>query len=171
MEKIMENKGIETNIIEVQMAGMQVADSPSHLVTRGLGSCLGIAFFDPVKKFGAMAHPMLPDITKAKVKSNPSRFVNSAIEALVDEFEKRGCPKTRIVAKIFGGAHMFSFINTDSVLNVGQKNIDMALTVFKDLGIKIAGQEVGGTFGRTIELNCENGKVLVKTVSWGEKEV
>jgi chemotaxis protein CheD len=73
--------------------------------------------------------------------------------------------------KMFGGAHMFSFIAVDSALNVGQKNIEMAHSVFKDLNIKIMAEEVGGTFGRTVELDLETGKVLVKTASWGEKIV
>lgn len=163
---------MEENIIEVQMADLQIANHPpAVLVTRGLGSCLGITFYDPIKKVGAMAHAMLPDIEKAKTKTNPHRFVNSCIQEMVQEFEKRGCPRQRIVAKLFGGAHMFSFINTDSVLNVGQKNIEMALSMLKELGIKIVGQEIGGTFGRTIEFNVEQGSVLVKTISWGEKEV
>jgi chemotaxis protein CheD len=166
MEKVMEE-----NLIEVQMAEMKTGVPPGTLITRGLGSCLGITFYDPVKKFGAMAHAMLPDINIAKIKTNPNRFVNSSIARMLEEFEKKGCLRQRIVAKLFGGAHMFSFINTDSVLNVGQKNIEMALMVLKEANIKIAGQEVGGTFGRTIELDLETGKVLVKTVSFGEKEI
>lgn len=163
---------MEENIVEVQIADLQISNQPSAvIVTRGLGSCLGITFYDPVKKFGAMAHAMLPDSTKARITANPHRFVNSCITEMVQEFEKRGCPRNRIVAKMFGGAHMFSFINTDSVLNVGQKNIDMALSLLKELGIKISGQETGGTFGRTIEFRIDTGIVLVKTISWGEKEV
>jgi chemotaxis protein CheD len=163
---------MEENIVEVQMADLQVAPHPpATLVTRGLGSCLGITFYDPVKKIGAMAHAMLPDIEKARKTTNRHRFVNSCIQEMVEEFEKLGCPKGRIVAKLFGGAHMFSFINTDSVLNVGQKNIEMALSLLKELGIRITGQEVGGTFGRTIEFNLDTGMVRVKTISWGEKEV
>jgi chemotaxis protein CheD len=162
---------MEDNLIEVQMAQMQIGQAPAVLVTKGLGSCLGITFWDPGKKIGAMAHPMLPDFDKARVKSNPSRFVNSAITNMLLEMEKKGCSRSRIVVKMFGGAHMFSFINTDSVLNVGQKNIEMALIILKELNLKISGQEVGGTFGRTIFLNLDDGKVLVKTVSWGEKEV
>jgi chemotaxis protein CheD len=162
---------MEDNLIEVQMAQMQIAQAPAVLVTKGLGSCLGITFWDPGKKIGCMAHPMLPDFDKARVKSNPSRFVNSAIIHMLEEMEKMGCLRSRIVVKIFGGAHMFSFINTDSVLNVGQKNIEMALITLKELSMKISGQEIGGTFGRTIFINLDDGKVLVKTVSWGEKEV
>jgi chemotaxis protein CheD len=165
------DKTMEENLVEVQMGRAEIGANPQHLITRGLGSCLGITFWDPIKKIGGMAHPMLPDFERAKTQSNPSRFVNSAIKTMLEDLEKRGCRKERLEIKMFGGAHMFSFINTDSVLNVGQKNIEMAHLMFKDLGMKILGEEVGGTFGRTIELSCETGKVAVRTVSWGEKEV
>lgn len=162
---------MEDKIIEVNMAAMEISQVPSRLITRGLGSCLGVTLYDPSKKIGGMAHPMLPDIEKARIRSNPSRFVNSAIKQMIEELEKKGCIRNQIVAKLFGGAHMFGFITTDSILNVGQKNIEMAQAILKESDIKILAQEIGGSFGRTIELNLENGKVLVKTVSWGEKEV
>lgn len=153
------------------MGDMQVGNSPSRLITRALGSCLGITLFNPLKKMGAMAHPMLPDIEKARVKNNPARYVNYVIKKMVEDLESRGNPKNTLSAKLFGGAHMFSFIAADSVLNVGEKNITMAKTILEELGIKLAAQEVGGTFGRTIELNLENGKVVIDTISWGRKEV
>jgi chemotaxis protein CheD len=162
---------MESTLIEVQMGKMELAQAPERLVTRGLGSCLGITIYDPIKKIGAMVHPMLPDIDKSKIKSNQSRFVNSGIRLAMQELEKKGCFRSRFEVKMFGGAHMFSFINTDSALNVGQKNIEMAHAVFQEFNMKILAEEVGGTFGRTIELDTETGKVLVKTVSWGEKVV
>ena len=162
---------MESTLIEVQMGKLEMAQVPERLITRGLGSCLGITIFDPIKNIGAMVHPMLPDIEKSKIKSNPSRFVNSGIRLALEELEKRGCFRSRLEVKMFGGAHMFSFINADSALNVGQKNIEMAHAIFKELNLKILAEEVGGTFGRTIELDTESGKVLVKTVSWGEKVV
>lgn len=161
----------EENLIEVSMGSLHTGCAPSRLITRALGSCLGITFYHPGKKTGAMAHPMLPDIDKARMKSNPNRFVNSVIKKSIDDLEKLDCPKTSLVVKLFGGAHMFSFITVDSILNVGEKNIEMARIILNELGIKITAEEVGGTFGRTIELNLENGKVFVDTVSWGRKEV
>ena len=159
------------NVIEVRMGDMQLGNAPSRLVTRALGSCLGITLYNSLKKFGAMAHPMLPDIEKARVQSNPHRYVNSVIKKMVEDLEKAGALRNSLIAKVFGGAHMFSFITTDSILNVGEKNIAMARAVFAELGIKVAVEEVGGTFGRTVELNLENGSVLVDTISWGRKEV
>ncbi|MFH1398078.1 MAG: chemotaxis protein CheD [Candidatus Omnitrophota bacterium] len=162
---------MEDKIIEVEMAQMAVDNAPARLVTRGLGSCLGITIYDPVKKIGGMVHAMLPDIEIAKIRTNPARFVNSSIKKIVEELEIRGCLRRGLVAKVFGGAHMFSFIVSDGSLNVGLKNVEMAESILNEMKIKIAAQETGGTFGRTIELNLDNGKVLIKTVSWGEKEV
>ena len=159
------------NIIEVTMGDMKIASAPQRLITRALGSCLGITFYNPAKKTGAMAHPMLPDIDKARMKSNPSRYVNSVIKKTIEDLEKAGSFKSNLEIKLFGGAHMFSFIASDSLLNVGEKNIEIARLVINELGLKILVDEVGGTFGRTIELNLENGKVFVDTVSWGRKEV
>src|SRR3989338_1223088 len=153
------------------MGDMKMVCAPKRLITRALGSCLGITFYNPEKKSGAMAHPMLPDIDKAKMNSNPNRYVNSVIIRTLDEMEKLGVLKNGLEIKIFGGAHMFSFITADSLLNVGEKNIEVAKELLGKLGLKIIAEEVGGTFGRTIELNLENGKVFVDTVSWGRKEV
>jgi len=66
---------------------------------------------------------------------------------------------------------MFSFIAQDSILNVGEKNIEMAEAIFQQYGIKVAAEELRGTIGRTIELDLENGKVRVMTISSGIKEV
>ena len=162
---------MEENTVEVRMGDMQIASAPARLVTRALGSCLGITLYNSVRKLGAMAHPMLPDIDKAMMKSNPHRYVNSVIRKMVEDLEKLGITKNNLTAKLFGGAHMFSFITADSILNVGEKNIAMAKAVFEESAVKIVAEEVGGTFGRTIELNLENGKVLVDTISWGRKEI
>lgn len=162
---------MEENILEVRMGELRISQSPSRLVTRALGSCLGITLYNPLKKVGAMAHPMLPDIEKARSNANPSRYVNYAVRKMVEELEKSGSVKSQLTAKLFGGARMFSFITADSILNVGEKNTAMARAALNELNIKIAAEEVGGTFGRTIELNLENGKVLVDTISWGRKEV
>ncbi|MFH1577803.1 MAG: chemotaxis protein CheD [Candidatus Omnitrophota bacterium] len=172
------NKKMDTNqgtakrqLIEVGVAAIQISRAPAVLVTRGLGSCLGITLYDPERKIGAMAHAMLPDIDKAKIKSNPARFVNSTIREMLGDLTKEGSPTKCLVAKLFGGAHMFNFIAKDSILNIGEKNIEMAEIIFKQYDIKIAAQEVRGSIGRTIELDLESGIVHVRTVSAGEKDV
>lgn len=161
----------EEQIVEVGISDKKIDKSPAKLITRGLGSCVGITLYDPVKKTGGMAHAMLPDIDRAAANVNPLRFVNYVIKAMVEELEKCGCLRKNLEAKLFGGAHMFGFLSSESVLNVGDKNAEMAKSILAEMGINILANETGGTFGRTITLNLETGLVLIKTIAWGEKEV
>ena len=158
------------NIIEVSMADMKIASAPGVMITRGLGSCVGITLYDLTKKIGALAHPMLPDINKARRKSNPAKFVNSAIDAMLEELDKRKCRRYSLKAKLFGGSHMFSAIPYDSPFNIGAKNVDKAKEYLDSLGIKIVKEDVRGNYGRTIEFNLSTGIVKVKTLFHGEKE-
>ncbi len=55
------------SILEEQMkvgiADYKIGTSPQKLITLGLGSCVGIALYDKVKKVGGLSHIMLPDST------------------------------------------------------------------------------------------------------------
>ena len=51
------------NVIKVGMADLNICKSPDMITTLGLGSCIGIALYDPVTKIGGLAHIMLPDST------------------------------------------------------------------------------------------------------------
>ena len=63
------------NSIKVGMADLKVAKAPDSLITLGLGSCIGLTFYDPVAKVGGMVHYMLPDSTQLKNNANIAKFV------------------------------------------------------------------------------------------------
>ena len=48
-------------IIKVGMADLKVCREPDSLTTLGLGSCVGVALYDPVTKISGLAHVMLPN--------------------------------------------------------------------------------------------------------------
>ena len=158
-------------IIEVGMAEVKIASSPDVLVTRGLGSCLGIVLYDSSHKIGALNHAMLPLREQAKVKTNPAKFVDSVIPLMINKLKEKGCFESLITVKIFGGAHMFKSIPLDSSFNVGAKNINTAKEILKKHKIKLIGEDVGGNYGRTIFFELETGVVKVKTMFQGRKEL
>ena len=49
------------NMIKVGMADLKACKCPDALTTLGLGSCVGVALYDPVTKIGGLLHCMLPD--------------------------------------------------------------------------------------------------------------
>jgi len=152
------------NVIKVGMADLKIAKAPDSLTTLGLGSCIGLTLFDPVLKVGGMVHYMLPDSTKLKNNSNIAKFGDTGIKELYRLMIAEGASPRRMVAKIAGGAKMFEVSGLSEVGNVGDRNTQEAKIILKELKIPLIAEDTGLNYGRTVELNCENGDFLIKAV-------
>ncbi|MCD7709339.1 MAG: chemotaxis protein CheD [Clostridiales bacterium] len=158
------------NVIKVGMADLKVGKAPDILTTLGLGSCIGLTLYDPVAKIGGLVHYMLPDSTKMKnSNTNIAKFGDTGIRELLKEVVAAGASQRRLVAKIAGGACMFEMSTTTSVGHVGERNAEEAKEVLKELHIPLVAEDTGLNFGRTVELNCENGEYLIKAVGKSSK--
>lgn len=159
------------NLVKVGMADLNVVSYPKILTTLGLGSCVGIALYDPVKKIAGLAHIMLPSSKQVKNNANTAKFADTAIVELLKAMEKQGAVKKNIVAKLAGGAQMFSFGRTSDIMRIGERNATASKEMLAELSIPIIAEDTGGNYGRTIELYTENGKLLVKTIGHGSKYI
>ncbi len=157
-------------IIKVGMADLNVAEPPDVLQTCGLGSCVGICLWDPVTKVSGMAHIMLPSSLLGK-SGNDAKFADTAIPLLIQEMSRIGGEKSRLVAKIAGGAQMFSFYSANDIMKIGERNVEAVKAVLEKVKIRLAAEDVGGNYGRTIEFYAENGQLYVRTINLGEKYI
>lgn len=160
-----------SEIVKVGMADLAVERSPSVLKTCGLGSCVGICLLDPVTKVGGMAHIMLPSSSMAKSLENPAKYADTAVPLMVRKMQDLGANRSRMVAKIAGGAQMFVFAGSSEVMRIGERNAQAAKEILRELGIRLVAEDTGGNYGRTIEFACDNGKLRIKTFEHGEREL
>lgn len=151
-------------VIKVGMADLKVAKAPDTLTTLGLGSCIGLTLYDPVVKVGGLVHYMLPDSTKLKNNNNIAKFGDTGIKELYRLILEQGAQPRRLVAKIAGGAQMFAVSGLSSVGNVGERNAEEAKIMLKELKVPLIAEDTGLNYGRTVELNCENGDFVIKAV-------
>ncbi len=158
---------ISSGSLIVGMADMNVAKDKGVLITLGLGSCVGIALYDPVAKIAGLAHSMLPDSKEIKNNINIAKFVDLATIKLTKDMISHGAQQSRIVAKLAGGAQMFAFGSTQQSMRIGDRNVEAAERMLRRLGIKILAKDVGKTFGRTVELHAQDGKFIIKTIEHG----
>ncbi|MCM1089654.1 MAG: chemotaxis protein CheD [Muribaculum sp.] len=161
-----------SEIIKVGMADLKTCLSPDGLITLGLGSCIGIAIRDPVTKVGGLAHIMLPD-SKAIQNSgqNIAKFADTGIEELVRQMERRGALRKRMVAKIAGGATMFSFGGKSDLVQVGACNAEASIKKLRELGIPIVAQDTGANYGRTVIFYPETGNYVIRAVGKSESVI
>ena len=161
-----------SQMIKVGMADLKICNCPDALTTIGLGSCVGIALYDPIKKVSGLAHIMLPDSTAIKNNSNIAKFADSGIEELLRQMIGAGASKTRIVAKIAGGAKMFALSSSaSSAINIGEQNVSATKKKLSELGIRILAEDCGLNYGRTVEFYSETGGYLIKAVGKEKKEI
>ncbi|ACB85004.1 chemotaxis protein CheD [Natranaerobius thermophilus] len=158
-------------IVKVGIADMKVASKESIIRTSGLGSCVGITLYDGSLKIGGMVHIMLPESPTNKSQFKRTKYADTGIVDLLTEMENMGCKRRNLVSKMAGGAHMFKFSGGSELLKIGERNAKAVEEVLTDLKVKILAKDVGGDYGRTIDLFCETGKLQIKTINRGVKEV
>ena len=159
------------NVIKVGMADLQSSTHPCIITTLGLGSCVGIALYDSNTKIAGLAHVMLPSSQQARNNSNIAKFADTAVVKLVDDMISLGAVKKRIVAKLAGGAQMFSFNDASEMMRIGARNVAASKEILQVLRIPIVSEDTGGNYGRTIEINSGSGILFIKTIGHGLKEI
>ncbi|AIG97917.1 Chemotaxis protein, stimulates methylation of MCP protein [Archaeoglobus fulgidus DSM 8774] len=135
------------------------------LKTIGLGSCVGIALYDPKLKLGGLAHVMLPQSNNGTKRS--ANYADQAIEMMTEAMERLGSDRKRIVAKMAGGAQIFKHMTMD-MLRIGDRNAEAIRTILRDYGIRIVSEDLGGDEGRTVYFFTNDGRMLVKYSRGGE---
>ncbi|MCR4727410.1 MAG: chemotaxis protein CheD [Lachnospiraceae bacterium] len=160
-----------SELIKVGMADLKLCKSPDSVTTLGLGSCVGVAIRDPQTKIGGLAHVMLPDSTAIRNNVNIYKFADTGIAELVRLMEEAGAKRSRMVAKIAGGAQMFAFQNKNDLVRVGQRNVEASIAKLKELKIPILAQDTGDSYGRTVIFYPENGDYVIRSVGREEKVI
>jgi chemotaxis protein CheD len=155
----------------VNIAEYFIAKSPSIIETRSLGSCVGIVLYDITSKIGGLAHVMLPDSKKVSFGGKPGKYADIAIDTMLKKMIEIGANKNNIVAKIAGGACMFTGPSVSDFMNIGLRNVTAIKSILKELKIPLIAEDTGGTYGRTIEFHMDIGKLIIKSSMAPTKEI
>ncbi len=158
-------------VIRIGIAEYKTAKSPASLRTTGLGSCIGVCLWDPRCKIGGMVHIMLPSsqFIRNGQSFNPAKYADTGIKILIEALIKKGAQNHGLVAKIAGGAQMFSFQHLQLASGIGEQNIKAVKKVLEDHKIKLLAEDVGGNHGRTIEFFTKDGQLLIRSIRKGVK--
>lgn len=137
-------------------------DTSASLVTYSLGSCVGVAIYDPVAKVGGLLHAMLPDstINLDRSSTRPFMFVDTGLPAMFHAVYALGGLKHRLVIKLTGGAE---FLDEKKIFKIGQRNVETTIAMLERNGVTLAASETGGRASRTVRLDLSNGNFTLET--------
>ena len=128
------------------------------LITYSLGSCIGVALYDPAGRVGGLLHFQLPTASTTGV-GNPFMFADTGLDALLDLMVRGGADRSRITCKLAGGAKMLA---DASIFDIGRRNHTAIRKALWRRGILIDAEDCGGTTPRTMTLRMDDGVVTLK---------
>lgn len=164
---------MSTGTLPVGLGELKVGSQPGQvLVCYGLGSCVGLTLYDSVAHVGVMVHVVLPDSSLSRgQEAPPGKFADTGVAAAIEEAIKAGANRSRLVARIAGGARMLNVVGAGSKLDIGARNADAVRAALMTHKIRLTADDTGGTYGRTLQLFIASGRLLVSTVGRGEREL
>ena len=149
--------GVRTSVV-VDIADFKVsADPHAELLTYSLGSCIGVAIWDPAALVGGLLHFMLPHASLAphKADARPGMFADTGLPLLFRAAYELGALKRRLRVKVAGGSSLF---HTSAAMDIGKHNYLALRKIFWRNNILIDGEHTGGAISRTMRLHVETGR-------------
>ena len=154
--------------LTVGIADMKMTQGTGNLITYALGSCIGLCFYDPALKLGALLHIMLP-LNMEAGRTHPMKYADTGIRETVRMMESKGASRSRMVVKIAGGAKMFEVGGNSALGNIGLRNIESVRTILRRENLRLVAEDVGGTIARTLSLDVATGQGMIR--SYGRETI
>lgn len=151
----------------VGIADMKVSNDPDiTIITHALGSCIGLAVYDPQARVGGILHYMLPESKQDthRAKSKPFMYADTGIPLLFKSCYEFGALKQRTSIKVAGGSQMMA---STEIFNIGKRNYAALRKILFRNNVLIKKESIGGSVNRTMRLNISTGEVSLKISGQG----
>ena len=159
---------MRTNVreyLDVGISDMKIVNAPESLITYALGSCVGICIIDKSAQIAGMAHILLPYNKNGDKgdKTEVYKYADTGIAEMIRQMERLGGLKSRMIAKIAGGAKMFDIKGSSTIGSIGERNIGAVKETLQKLKIRLIAEDVGKNYGRTIIFDSDSGDLTIKS--------
>ncbi len=127
-----------------------------------LGSCVAVCLLDPANRIGGMNHILLPGNPDMKRFDFSARYGVNAMEMLINKILVLGGDRRRLVAKVFGGAHVLREMPTK--FDTGREISKFVIAFLENEKIKLISHDLGGSDTRRIYFHSDTGDVFLKRI-------
>lgn len=137
-----------------------------------LGSCVSICLWDYKSKLGSMNHYLLPErktdffLRRPGADSEPKQHPGTQSHRIIDEMmqgmQHAGADFKHMKAVVVGGSE-FQYDH----FKVGEKNIEIALSLLRQYQITDVQVSGGGEFSRKLKFYVSDGRVVIHKLPLG----
>ena len=155
-------------MIKVLPGKFYITKRADEVIVTVLGSCVSACIRDVQTGIGGMNHFMLASDAAGHWGGDQQsmRYGNFAMEKLINELIKAGCPRERMEVKVFGGGNV-----TDTKNQIGTQNAEFVLRYLEDEGLPCSAHDLGGPYPRRIQYFPSTGRVVRKLLTGGDRDL
>jgi chemotaxis receptor (MCP) glutamine deamidase CheD len=151
-----------TKVVTLYVGGVHASEEPILIKTL-VGSCIAVCVYDPVAQVGGMNHFMLPDADERGTPAEATRFGVHAMDCLIAAVMKAGGDRRRLLAKVFGGAHVLDMPEHEG--GVPQQNVAFIRRFLEAEKLPLSANDLGGSSPREVHLFTATGRAFVRRVT------
>lgn len=142
---------------------LEVAEG-DQVLTALLGSCVGIGMIWKDRGRCGLAHCFLPE--GAGIGNAAARYVSAAVPALLAAMGVKREQYGEVEVVVAGGARMLHLPGGEGA--VGRRNIAAAHAQLAARGLNVGYEDVGGSHGRRLSIDCDSQTWSVVRVGMAE---
>jgi Chemotaxis protein; stimulates methylation of MCP proteins len=159
--------------VEVQPGDRYATKEPTDIKTL-LGSCVAACLYDSEAKVAGLNHFLLAAPRYSRdmpfTATDAGRYGIHAMELLITDMQKLGASRSRLRAKVFGGASVLGLSHGDKFLCVNEVNIRFIRDYLATERIPIVSEDLGGNQGRVIHFHSDSYRVFRRFIQKSETE-
>lgn len=111
-----------------------------------LGTCIGVAMYDPVTEVGGLIHLLLPEPFSPDSTYMPEKYASKGLPVFIDALYNAGASKENLKAVIAGGGLIGQITELDFDLDIGGRTFEVVRRILSEKKINIEMSETGGFF-------------------------
>lgn len=159
------------SMIIVNMGDYKTSRGEKKLMTKDLGSCVGVAVRDPRTGVGGLLHVMLPQHREGDGEFVAAKYADTGLDEMVRILVRQGAEREHLVAKIAGAAHMIKSFQIPESQDISSRNLQAVQRKLEELRIPVLAADVGEHWPRTVVFEPGNGMFRIYTPGKAEKTI
>jgi len=148
------------------LSGQMQVGQGEQVLTALLGSCVGIGMIWRRQRRCGLAHCFLPE--GVETGEHSARYVSAAVPRLLAALGVRREQYDEVDVVIAGGARMLNLRTHDGA--IGTRNIAEARSQISLFGLQVTFQDVGGSQGRRLSIDCDRQTFSVVRIQPAQRE-
>jgi len=149
---------------EIVPSGSFVVEKSTPKILKAfLGTCVGLALYDPVARIGGLYHILIAKPAGSS-GDDPLLYASTGLPMFLEELYGRGARKENLHAIVAGGALVGTVNLQDLNLDIGGNTVDTVNSFLTGHGITIEYSETGGYFSCVLSFNLGSWEYFVEPI-------